>query len=90
MLGIGVGYLLLRELPIRRFHARCVIMAYCAYRVNLRWRPLNNRRDDNFSGPGVMNYINQFTQYEFARKAMLEQTLVTDGKLDAFNEWKLN
>ena len=32
--GIGVSYLLLRELPIRNFYARSFIMAYVAYKLS--------------------------------------------------------
>ena len=38
MFGVVLGYLVLRELPIRRFYARAVIMAYAYYRLRFFYR----------------------------------------------------
>lgn len=35
--GVGLSYLVLRELPIRNFYARSVIMAAFAYKLGKTW-----------------------------------------------------
>lgn len=41
--GVGLSYLILREMPIRNFYARSMIMAAFAYKLSKTWtlKPLD-------------------------------------------------
>ena len=71
VLGWGVGYLLLRELPIRNFYARCFIMVLYFSKIkdlipNLLpgYSPTFVAVKDRYTGKNVINYdavyLNQF------------------------------
>lgn len=85
------GYLILRELPIRRFYARSVIMAF--YLFNLRnqvnlptfFKPSKSRlilQDDG-------TFFNKYLQYDNIRKFYNPKTITKEG-IDAQTLWKMN
>ena len=88
--GIGVSYLLLRELPIRNFYARSLIMAYVAYKLskNYYFNPLTGLLIDK----GVMHtpehYNKQYEIYDNVNWGMKYGSLNQDG-LSALDIWKL-
>ena len=62
MLAWGVGYLLLRELPIRNFYARCWVMffAFCMYAERKGtinpFKAVNQIVRDEFTDKDIRNY----------------------------------
>lgn len=67
-----LGYLVLRELPIRRFYARALIMGYFAYRVNKKYLFLDrDLRKLSYKLPE--HYLDQYRIFDNVRVGVFEK-----------------
>lgn len=71
LLGGGLGYLLLREIPIKNFYARSVMWAGVAILTmeNYKISPLSLTVSSRYYVKAPEHYFNQFNLFEFYDKA---------------------
>ncbi len=88
----GLGYLLLRELPIRRFYARSIIMAllFLKSREFVRLGQLNEPLWSSLVLVDDGNYSKQFDIYENAYNALKTIKPQNPDGMNSYSIWKLN
>lgn len=91
IIGGGLGYLLLREIPIKNFYARSVMWATIAIYTmeNYKFSPLSLTVSSRYYVKAPEHYFNQFNLFEYYHKASSVLPSATNQGISAYDQWKL-